>query len=202
MRLHRAIPAFLAILLSLSSAWAQPLNSERIEQTFGSYGIDVVYADDETRISNLYSLHDGVKFTRTLAFVGLPADVERAIAQEHQAIVDGGSIGAVFRDAGWAVIKTGHSYFTASLPPPVLEGMRIAGDMQFAAHGYRLEVAKGEQAFDYALIIEIHHPDYLVQADLEEIYGPEETGGMHPAIRRLLGSGTERFTRYGLTLPD
>jgi hypothetical protein len=44
---------------------AQILNSERIEQTFGSYGIDVIASDALLRVSNLYSRHDGEKITRT-----------------------------------------------------------------------------------------------------------------------------------------
>jgi hypothetical protein len=200
MCLIRGMLFAITIVLAHSSAWAQQLNSERIEQTFGSYGIDVVYADGETRISNLYSLHDGVKVTRTLALVGWPPEMDDAITGEHQAILDGGSIGAVFRESGWEVIKAGHSYFRTGLPLAVFDAMGISEDTAFAAHYYQLEVAKDGQTFDYALIIEIHHPDYLVEADLEAIYGPEEIVGMLPAVLRLHSRALEQFTRDGLTL--
>ena len=60
-------PALLAMgLLAGTEATAQSaavaeqprelLNSERIEQQFGSYGIDVLESDAEMRVSNLYSL--------------------------------------------------------------------------------------------------------------------------------------------------
>jgi hypothetical protein len=186
-------------LVSVPSAWAQQLNSERIEQTFGSYGIDVIYAEDDMRISNLYSLHGGAKVMRTLAIVELPSSIDDAIAAEHQAILDGGSIGAVFTDAGWEVVKTGHSYFSTGLPPAVLEAMGITENTRFAAHYYQLALAKRRRTIDYALIIEIHHPDYLGEAALEAIYGPEEIVGMLQPVRRLLVRATEQFTRFGLT---
>jgi len=177
----------------LPAAWAQPLNSERIEQTFGSYGIEVLYADEGLRISNLYSVHDGVRIMRTFAIVGLPPSVDEAIAAEHQAIVAGGSIGEVFKAAGWDVIKTGHSYFRAGLPPAVLEAMQVTDATDFAAHYYQLTVERRARTIDYALIIEIHHPDYLGEAELEAIYGPEQTVGMLEPVRRLLDSAMAQF---------
>ena len=50
-----AIGVLLLELALAASASAQILNSERIEQTFGSYGIDVLYSDEVLRLSNLYS---------------------------------------------------------------------------------------------------------------------------------------------------
>jgi len=192
----------LVLLLALagSSAVVQILNSERIEQTFGSYGIDVVFSDEELRISNLYSLHAGRKVTRTLAFVGYPESIDPAIAGLHQTIVAGGSIGATFQAAGWEVVKTGHSYFRVGLPPAVVEAMDIDGPGPVAAHYYQLEVANGPERFDYALIIEMHHPDYLDEPALAAIYGPEQVVGMLESARLLFTRGMQRFTDAGLTL--
>jgi hypothetical protein len=157
--------AGIAAACLLPIATAQQLNSERIEQTFGSYGIDVVYANDGLRISNLW-----------------------------------GSIGAVFMASGWDVIKTRHSYFRSGLPLAVFDAMGLTEDTAIAAHYYQLEDARDGREIDYAPIIEIHHPDYLVEADLEAIYGPEEIVGMLESARRLYESAMERFTRYGLVL--
>ena len=59
--------AWVLLLQALASlpAFAQILNSERIEQTFGSYGIDVVFSDSSLRISNLYSMESGAPVTRS-----------------------------------------------------------------------------------------------------------------------------------------
>jgi len=169
--------ALLIISFGASSGHSQILNSERIEQTFGSYGIEVLYSDDALRVSSLYSEDHGRRVTRTLAIVAYPVRVPRALVTEHEAILQGGSIGATFQAAGWAVSKTSHSYFTSSAADlAALMGM----DEQtlLATHGYRLSVSKAGVSYDYAWIIETHHPDYLQERDLVEIYGPEPTGGV------------------------
>jgi hypothetical protein len=152
---------------------AEPLlNSERIEQTFGSYGIDVVYSDDELRLSNLHSLEDGRKITRTFAIVAYPKVVQPAFEAEHEAILAGGSIGATFKAAGWDVIKTDHRYAILSpVWPELARLMHIGEDARVAMDMYRLSVVRGDRRFDYARIIEIHHPDYLGRGALEQIYG-------------------------------
>lgn len=168
---------------------AQILNSERIEQTFGSYGIEVLYSDAAIRLSNLYSLHDGRRITRTLAIVRYPDVVDQAFAREHTAILEGGSIGTTLQAAGWDVVKGYHQYFRSHLSPRLAAAMDVAVGTPMASHAYRLEIARGDQRFDYALIIEIHHPDYLGEADLVEIYGPEVVVGMPDKVRVLLESG-------------
>ena len=59
----------------------------RIEQTFGSYGIEVLYTDDALRLSGLYSTHDGKNVIRTFAIVGYPAAVDDEIAARHASVV-------------------------------------------------------------------------------------------------------------------
>src|SRR5690606_38259117 len=86
------------------------LNSERIERRFGSYGIDVLESGGRYRVSNLYSVHDGAKVGRTYAVVAYPARIDPSIRAEHEEILAGGSIGAVFARNGWTVEKT-HLYF-------------------------------------------------------------------------------------------
>jgi hypothetical protein len=202
--LHRRliVAVLLPCLLGASPLLAQPLNSERIEQTFGSYGIDVVYSEASLRISNLFSLHDGVRVTRTLALVGLPATVPAVFAEPHQLVLAGESIGATFQAAGWDVIKTQHAYFSADAPAAVAAGMQLPAGTPLAAHAYRLELAQDGRRYQYALIIELHHPDYLQQPDLREIYGDEVATGVPETTQGLLDRGMERFDRYGLTLGE
>jgi hypothetical protein len=50
--------------------------------------------------------------------------------------------------------------------------MRLQGAEELALHIYVLQAAQGDVAFDYALIAEVHHPDYLSLRDVRRIYGP------------------------------
>jgi hypothetical protein len=188
-RRHLPLAALLLQTICAAIASAQILNSERIEQTFGSYGIDVLYSDETIRLSNLYSVHDGRRVTRTLAIVRYPDEVSPAFAAEHAAILEGGSIGATFKAAGWEVIKDYHQYFRSHLSPLLAEAMDVPVGTPMASHAYALEIARGDQRFDYALIVEIHHPDYLQEQDLVEIYGPEVVIGMPDEVRVLLERG-------------
>lgn len=181
---------------------AELLNSERIEQRFGSYGIEVVYADATLRLSKLFSTHDDGRIMRTFAVVGFPETAPAALAAEHRAVVDGGSIGATFSDAGWDVIKTQHQYFVIGVGPPVSDAMRVEPGTRAAAHAYRLAVQREDQRIEYALIIEIHHPDYLDQDDLVAIYGEEEVTWMPNSTRRLMEDGQRRLVEGGLALSE
>lgn len=174
-----AFVALAAAALLAGPAAAQPesgrelLNSERIEQAFGSYGIEVLAHGDEVRVSNLYSRTEDARITRTFAVVLYPApeDVEAAYAAEHAEIVAGGSIGAVFKDNGWNVRKR-HRFFGRLDSTPRLE--RMMGDIAsqpLATHVYGLRVADAGDEYAYATIVEIHHPDYLTLEDLRRIYG-------------------------------
>jgi hypothetical protein len=171
------------------------LNSERIEQTFGSYGIDVVYSDKRLRLSNLYSLEDGGKITRTFAIVGLTETIDDAFAAEHEAILDGGSIGATFKAAGWDVIKTRHQIYGTTVWNDLIPLMDVAAGTLLATHAYELEVSRKDERFNYATIIEMHHPDYLSQADLRSLYGPAPpvAESERRRIRALQFSGYEKL---------
>jgi hypothetical protein len=54
-RFQSSVLAAVAAIAVWSPAGAQILNSERIEQTFGSYGIEVIASEGSLRLSNLYS---------------------------------------------------------------------------------------------------------------------------------------------------
>ena len=149
------------------------LNSERIEASFGSYGVDVLSSDASLRVSSLYSLDASGKTTRTFAVVLYPEDVAPELGAAHAAILAGGSIGSTLRAEGWNVIKT-HRYF-GEIPSTARLGrlMRIGGTVALALHVYVLEAARTDARLEYATLAEIHHPDHLTPAAVVDIYAPD-----------------------------
>ena len=148
------------------------LNSERIEQVFGSYGLEVLASAPALRVSKLFSTHDEQEICRTFAVVAYPREIDDAIAVEHSAILDGGSIGATFAAGGWQVSKV-HYYFGEM--PSTAKVEALMGGIErsrLAVHVYALRVSRGGVEIGYASIVEVHHPDYLDPADLVELYGP------------------------------
>jgi len=149
-------------------------NSERIRLRYGSYGINILNNNTDFRISSLYSTHDNVKTSRTIAVVAFQDINEQAFSKEHDAIINGQSIGIVFKNNGWVidkqhqffgVIETPVHYFSESPPPAE------SGKTQSAIHVYSLMVRKAGLEFHYATIAEIHHPNFLQLSDLAGIYG-------------------------------
>lgn len=153
-----------------------PGNSERILQKFGSFGIEVLENSPGLRVSSLFSTHGGVNINRTFAVVAYPDIVEPAFASEHAAIINGESIGIVFKQNGWRITKD-HQYFGEIDAPADHFGQ--PGDalgkttIPTAIHVYSLVVSKDGAEYRYALIAEIHHPDFLRLEDLAEIYAGE-----------------------------
>ena len=193
--------AAIGMLVAVTHAWpnaqapaAAPagkrelLNSERIAERFGSYGIEVIESDGRVRVSNLFSARDGKRTCRTFAVVRYPDRVDPALAAEHDEIVHGGSIGAVFTAHGWNVGKTHLRFFEIGAAPRVAELMHVAAGARLAAHAYVLDVSKGGRAIEYALLVEIHHPGYLVLADLRAIYGAPDARGREQSLEALLAT--------------
>jgi len=162
-------------LAACASQQTRPeLNSERIRQTFGSYGVDVLYNDERRRVSSLFSGTGSDKITRTYAVVDYIDAATSALASEHALIESGQSIGEVFRDAGWSIEK--HRLFIGEFNIPatykkIAELMRIDLPRYLATDVYVFVVRRDNQGHNYATITEIHHPDYLSGADLKRIYG-------------------------------
>jgi hypothetical protein len=173
---------------TVQSSARQLLNSERIAARFGNYGIEVLASDPHERVSNLYSEANGERTCRTFAVVRYPAAIDPALAAEHDEIVRGGSIGAVFAAHGWRVLKTNLRYVEIDAPERVAGLMRIATGTRLAAHAYELDVAKAGRTLQYALLVEIHHPDYLKRDDLLAIYGPADATTDKAAVDDLLNA--------------
>jgi len=172
----------------VESSNRQLLNSERIAARFGNYGIEVLAGDSRERVSNLYSEANGERTCRTFAVVRYPAAIDSAVAAEHDEIVRGGSIGAVFAAHGWQVRKTNLRYFEIDAPARVAGLMRVAPGTRLAAHAYELDVVKDGRSLEYALLVEIHHPDYLKRDDLLAIYGAADASGHEAAVEDLVGA--------------
>jgi len=145
------------------------LNSERIAHQFGSYGIEVIEQSAIARISDLHSGHGPSRTTRTIAWVEFLLPVESEIGDLHRCIVNGASLGATFKQAGWDVSK--HEFRVGSikssaLPSSLTTRMRISG-AHLASLRYRLDVSKVEgKHFPYAWITEFYHPAYLKAKDV------------------------------------
>ena len=159
---------------------SERLNSERISERFGSYGIDVISSEPGLRRSNLYSSDDGQRTCRTYAVVRFVDEPDAMINTEHEQILAGESIGAIFKASGWTVFKETLYIGTATLEDPahpIALMMRLDRGADVAMHVYRLLLEKNRQAIDYATLIELHHPDYLSSIDLLELY-PCDAGAL------------------------
>lgn len=173
---HRPFALVLGIALAFVACGAQEpiLNSERIERSFGSYGVDVLRADAEGRVSSLYSGTGDARVTRTFAVVMFSGPVRRAYASEHALVQSGRSLGEVFKSAGWEIDKLHIFIGEMEIPAEyrlLSDLMQIDLPMSLATHVYELTIRRDGGTYDYAMIVEIHHPDYLSADDLQAIYG-------------------------------
>ena len=172
-RARKLFPVVLAALLGACANGTVLLNSERIEQKFGSYGIEVLHSDDGLRRSNLYSTENQQQTCRTYAVVRFSSDIDASYAALHERVLAGESLGKIFKANGWFVQKkTIHiaTVESAQSAPVITQLMRLSPNRTLALHIYQLSLRKGEQSFEYATIIEAHHPDYLSVEDLRAIY--------------------------------
>src|SRR5690606_28006097 len=122
-----------------------------------------------------------------------PARIDPSFQREHDEIVAGGSIGAVFAANGWTVTKR-HLHF-GELPatPKVARLMSTDQGTPLAVHVYVLTVAKGGNSFDYATIAEVHHPDYLSSDDLPRIYGEPANDSRSQIVGEILAETAARM---------
>jgi hypothetical protein len=161
------------------AAETSSLNSERIARKFGSYGLEVIENTDNIRVSNLYSRDANGRICRTFAVVGISRGIDPSLAAEHAQILEGASIGAVFKRNGWNIEKR-HQYIgemtIGKQATRLSRVMRLKPPTTVAVHNYMLTVSKDGSAFDYAIITEVHHPDYLTISTLWAIYGSEFSG--------------------------
>jgi hypothetical protein len=157
-----------------------------IEKKFGSYGLDVIENNNENRISFLFSNGDHYialnkinavkkstgykKKYHTLALVSFIDSAK--ISEVHKKIIEGGSVGATFKDYGWSITKDSLLVLELSrdIHPVIQKWLKSKAYENLAVHVYTLTVKNKTQTIRYAEIIEIHHPDYLSLTKLKDIY--------------------------------
>ena len=173
MALTKLPPTVLAAVISACAAEPVLLNSERIEKRFGSYSVDVLAGEAGLRRSSLFSMDDGERVCRTYAVVQFADPLGEHCGDAHAKVLAGNSIGAIFRSHGWNVHKQTLHIGSLELPPGnhvIPRLMRIDAPCKLALHVYQLLLAKDSQVLEYATILETHHPDYLSESDLYDLY--------------------------------
>lgn len=173
----------IAAALDACAHESERLNSERIAERFGSYGIEVISSEPGLRRSNLYSSENDVRTCRTYAVVRFVDEPDAKIDDEHAQILAGKSIGAIFKASGWTILKETLHVGTARLDDtahPVATMMHLGRKADVAMHVYRLLLEKQQQAIDYATLIELHHPDYLTRGDLLNLYPVDARTSLPP----------------------
>lgn len=172
MRPDQVPPVVLAAAQKASAAEPEQLNSERIAQRFGSYGVEVLAAEAGLRRANLHSIEASLPVCRTYAVVQFSDQDSEQIRHEHARILTGSSIGSIFKANGWQIDKqtlhVGRIHAAATSRLDRL--MRLEYPQNLALHVYQMILSKGSLSVDYATIIETHHPAYLAQSDLDQMY--------------------------------
>jgi len=171
-------PGVLAAAISACATESIKLNSERIEQRFGSYGLEVLASEAGLRRSSLYSFDGDSATCRTYAVVRFADQLDESCNSEHAKILEGSSIGAIFREKGWNIFKKTLFVGSTRLPgaqTEIARLMRLNGSHDLALHVYQLEIVREARSFEYATIMEAHHPEYLGERDLRELYEYDAT---------------------------
>ena len=160
-----------------------PLNSERIAETFGSYGVHVVAQSRAQRASCLFSGSGDSRVCRTLALVRYAAVPDPRIASSLDRVRDGASLGATLQADGWTVTKRHRLIDEFNAEAPVYGGLQrffaLDDAPSLAVHLYTLDAERGATTVPVAELLEVHHPAYLSADELLKIYGTnlEASGG-------------------------
>jgi len=196
---QKMAPAVLAAALSACATETVLLNSERVEQRFGNYGIDVLASEAGLRRSSLYSVQHDRRICRTYAVVRFTDKPDLSYGPAHAKVLAGNSLGKVFKAEGWSIHKqTLHigSLIVDSKRSSITELMDLSDDRDLALHVYQLLLLRLDQVFEYATIIEAHHPDYLLESDLLETYQYDNSDALSDAdlvdIATLIFNTTEK----------
>jgi len=178
---NRVSPVVIAAALSACALEPESLNSERIEQRFGSYGIQVISHEAGIRRSSLYSLDGETQICRTYAVVRFVDESTPRVAEAHAGILAGQSIGSTFKSSGWEIAKVTLHVGSVTLSDPehaIGRLMHLEQPAELGVHAYQLVLEKDEQTIDYATIVETHHPEYLSTSELKSLYG----GSIHSEL--------------------
>jgi len=176
-------------MLSACATESVLLNSKRIEQRFGSYGIEVLASEAGLRRSGLLSYDGDTATCRTYAVVQFAEQLDERFNKAHSRVLAGDSIGATFRDDGWDIRKHTLYIGTVRLPGTATEVgrlMRLTGAHDLALHVYQLVIARDDIELEYATILEAHHPEYLVENDLLDTFEYDDSTPLPAADLKIL----------------
>ena len=139
------------------------MNSDKIRERFGHYGVELLEQSPRTRLASLYSLSDEQRITRTLALTRFELPAHPAVEEQDAQIRSGESIGATLRQAGWTVVKnkTTDCQVTAGRRFALLGGSTLNPEAGVLLRVYSLSVLKGDLAIDYATIAEAYHCEHI-----------------------------------------
>ena len=182
-------PSVFAAMLSACATESVLLNSKRIEQRFGSYGVEVLASEAGLRRSGLLSYDGDTATCRTYAVVQFADQLDERFDDAHSRVLAGDSIGATFQEDGWDIRKHTLYIGTMRLPDTATEVgrlMRLTGAHDLALHVYQLVIARDDTELEYATIMEAHHPEYLVEADLLETFDYDDSAALPSADLKLL----------------
>lgn len=209
MKLHLRLVIFTVLGLCLSGCIEKAtqketdlspklLNSERIRHKYGSYGIEVLKQDSAMRVSNLYSGQYEQKITRTLAVVLFSQVVDQIYLEEHTRIINGESLGKVFKRSGWKISKKtiykGEIVATSS-HQQFLKLMDITST-NCAIYVYQFHIEKDDTNYKYATIAEVYHPEYLTLEDVNKIYGTEYNSSAEEKVIQKILEKVDTELRY------
>lgn len=142
------------------------MNSDKIRERFGHYGVELLEQSPGTRLASLYSLSGEQRITRTLALTRFELPAHPAVDEQDAQIRSGESIGATLRQAGWTVVKnkTTDCQVIAGQRFALLGGATLSPEDRVLLRVYSLSVVKGDLAIDYASIAEAYHCEHIAPA--------------------------------------
>ena len=189
MRNDPVSPVVLAAALSACALEPGLLNSERIGERFGSYGIEILDHESGVRRSSLYSIENDRRVCRTYAVVEFLDQASRDVVGAHEEVLAGNSIGATFKATGWQIRK--ETLHVGSMPlkdsqHAIAVLMHLDESAILSTHAYRLILEKNSRSVHYATIIETHHPEYLTESELHQLYDLDPDSKLEPQELRAL----------------
>ncbi len=167
------------------------MNSDKIRERFGHYGVELLEQHTRTRLASLYSLSGEQRITRTLALTRFELPTHQAVSEQDAQIRAGDSIGATLRHAGWNVVKnhTTDCQVAAGKRFAALGGTTLNPEDQVLVRVYTLSVLKKDLAIDYAIIAEAYHCEHIAPTDAQPSAGTvlsSMTGSQALALDDLL----------------
>ncbi len=171
---------FLALVggvLGCAASSDPPLNSERIHDRFGSYGVRLLKQAAPWRVSCLFSREATGEICRTLAVVRFAEYVPDALQAPLQQVREGASLGATLADAGFAISKANVSFAVLTRETTAYETVLKLFNLPdpsvrpaLATHMYDLQATRDGTRVPVARLLEVHHPAYLRPGEPERIY--------------------------------